>query len=106
MNPLWRMKKILEEAYIPEPELLETFGIREEWMDRYPIELSGGELQRFSICESTASADKISDSRRNDYYAGCNYAGIHMEKPSSDCKTEKSGADCHQPRPRSDRKNL
>lgn len=49
MNPLWRMKKILEEAYIPEPELLETFGIREEWMDRYPIELSGGELQRFSI---------------------------------------------------------
>lgn len=49
MNPLWRMKKILEEAYVPEPNLLEIFGIREEWMGRYPIELSGGELQRFSI---------------------------------------------------------
>lgn len=49
MNPLWRMKKILEEAYCPERELLEAFGIRDEWMDRYPIELSGGELQRFSI---------------------------------------------------------
>lgn len=49
MNPLWRMKKILEEAYVPEPELLETFGVKGEWMERYPIELSGGELQRFSI---------------------------------------------------------
>lgn len=49
MNPLWRMKKILEEAYVPEAEMLEIFGIRKEWMDRYPIELSGGELQRFSI---------------------------------------------------------
>lgn len=52
INPLWRMKKILEEAYVPDPELLQTFGIREEWMDRYPIELSGGELQRFSIVRS------------------------------------------------------
>lgn len=52
INPLWRMKKILEEAYVPDAELLQIFGIREEWMDRYPIELSGGELQRFSIVRS------------------------------------------------------
>lgn len=49
MNPLWRMRKILEESYIPDEYLLNTFGIRNEWLDRYPIELSGGELQRFSI---------------------------------------------------------
>lgn len=49
MNPLWRMKDILEESYVPSEELLEAFGIRAEWMQRYPIELSGGELQRFSI---------------------------------------------------------
>ena len=49
MNPLWRMKEILEESYIPDQKLLDTFGIKQEWMERYPIELSGGELQRFSI---------------------------------------------------------
>ena len=49
MNPLWRMKAVLEESYIPDQELLEIFGIQQEWLERYPIELSGGELQRFSI---------------------------------------------------------
>ena len=29
--------------------LLERFGIREEWLDRFPHELSGGELMRFCI---------------------------------------------------------
>lgn len=49
MNPLWRMKDILAESYTPDQELLNLFGIRDEWMERYPVELSGGELQRFSI---------------------------------------------------------
>ncbi len=49
MNPLWRMRDILEESYTPDKELLELFGIRDEWQERYPIELSSGELQRFSI---------------------------------------------------------
>ncbi|MBQ9494243.1 MAG: ATP-binding cassette domain-containing protein [Treponema sp.] len=52
MNPLWRMKDILTESYTPDQTLLDTFGIRDEWFDRYPIELSGGELQRFSIVRS------------------------------------------------------
>ena len=29
--------------------LLERFGIREAWLDRFPHELSGGELMRFCI---------------------------------------------------------
>lgn len=49
MNPFWKMKDILAESYLPEAALLEHFGIREAWLDRYPLELSGGELQRFSI---------------------------------------------------------
>ncbi|MBQ9239265.1 MAG: ATP-binding cassette domain-containing protein [Treponema sp.] len=49
MNPLWRMKTVLEESYIPDQDLLNVFGIKQEWLERYPIELSGGELQRFSI---------------------------------------------------------
>ncbi len=52
MNPLWRMKDVLEESYIPDKALLDAFGIRDEWLERYPIELSGGELQRFSIVRS------------------------------------------------------
>lgn len=52
MNPNWKMKRVLHESYIPDSEILEKFGIREEWMDRYPQELSGGELQRFSIVRS------------------------------------------------------
>jgi len=49
MNPKWKMKDILNESYTPNQEILDAFGIRDEWMTRWPIELSGGELQRFSI---------------------------------------------------------
>lgn len=52
MNPKWKMEKILCESYTPDQELLDQFGIRDEWMNRWPIELSGGELQRFSIVRS------------------------------------------------------
>jgi peptide/nickel transport system ATP-binding protein len=49
MNPKWKMKDILNESYCPDQDLLDAFGIKQEWMNRWPIELSGGELQRFSI---------------------------------------------------------
>ncbi len=56
VNPRWKMKRILEEAYKPDKEMLEMLGIEDEWMDRWPIELSGGELQRF--CVARALSDK------------------------------------------------
>jgi peptide/nickel transport system ATP-binding protein len=49
MNPKWKMEKVIHESYTPDQDILGRFGIREEWMNRWPIELSGGELQRFSI---------------------------------------------------------
>ncbi|MCI8482968.1 MAG: ATP-binding cassette domain-containing protein [Lachnospiraceae bacterium] len=49
VNPRWKMEKILRECWDPEEELLEKMGIEKEWMKRWPIELSGGELQRFCI---------------------------------------------------------
>ena len=49
INPKWRMQDILTEAYTPTQDILEAFEIRDEWMSRWPIELSGGELQRFCI---------------------------------------------------------
>jgi len=49
INPRWRMKEIINEGWEPSPELLESFGIQPEWMNRWPNELSGGELQRFCV---------------------------------------------------------
>ncbi len=49
MNPKWKMHKVLEESWNPPQELMDTFGLKENWLGRWPNELSGGELQRFSI---------------------------------------------------------
>ncbi|RAP45929.1 MAG: nickel ABC transporter ATP-binding protein [Methanosphaera sp. rholeuAM6] len=49
MNPRWKMKDVLEESWMPDEKILNEFGIKKEWFKRYPSELSGGELQRFSI---------------------------------------------------------
>ena len=49
MNPKWKMEKVLNEAWSPPQELKDTFGLKDTWLTRWPSELSGGELQRFSI---------------------------------------------------------
>ena len=49
MNPKWKMDKVLRESWIPPQELKDTFGLKDNWLNRWPSELSGGELQRFSI---------------------------------------------------------
>ena len=46
------MGKILTESWNPPQDVLDEFGIKKEWLKRYPSELSGGELQRFSILRS------------------------------------------------------
>ncbi len=52
VDPRWKMKKIVEEAGAVEPHVLEGLGIQPAWMERYPMELSGGELQRFCIARA------------------------------------------------------
>ena len=49
MNPKWKMKDILEESWNVDDNLLSEFGIQKSWFTRFPQELSGGELQRFSV---------------------------------------------------------
>jgi peptide/nickel transport system ATP-binding protein len=52
MNPKWKMKDVLEESWNVDDNLLSEFGIQKSWFTRFPQELSGGELQRFSVLRS------------------------------------------------------
>lgn len=52
INPRWRIKKTLEESGVIDYDLLKKIGIKEEWMQRWPSELSGGELQRFCLARA------------------------------------------------------
>ena len=49
INPLWRMKDILNEGWVPDQFTLDAMGIEPGWLERWPSELSGGEMQRFCI---------------------------------------------------------
>lgn len=58
IDPKWRMREVLTESYMPPQEILDAFEIRDEWMNRRSIELSGGELQRFCIVRALNPATK------------------------------------------------
>ena len=49
VNPRWKLRKVLAETGEPPQDLLDKMGVKPQWLDRYPTELSGGELQRFCI---------------------------------------------------------
>lgn len=49
VNPRWRMHRTLIEGWQPDSDFLRALGIEEDWLRRWPNELSGGELQRFCI---------------------------------------------------------
>jgi len=55
INPRWRLRKVLEESGKLDLDVLRAFGIEEAWLDRFPRELSGGELQRFCVARALMS---------------------------------------------------
>ena len=59
IDPKWRMKEVLTESYTPSPDILDAFEIREEWLNRWPLELSGGQLQRFCIVRALNPATRF-----------------------------------------------
>lgn len=66
VNPRLRMRNVFEEGEQVETELIKKLGIEPDWMNRFPTELSGGELQRFCIARALGKrtrfllADEIS----------------------------------------------
>ena len=52
INPRWKMKKVLQESGMYKEEIMNRLGIEKDWLERYPRELSGGELQGFCVARS------------------------------------------------------
>lgn len=59
VNPRLRMRHVLLEGQQIEERIIRELGIEEDWLNRYPQELSGGELQRFCIARSLGKETKF-----------------------------------------------
>ena len=58
VNPRLRLGKTLAEGGPENPKLERRLGILPEWKNRFPQELSGGELQRFCIARALGPGTK------------------------------------------------
>jgi peptide/nickel transport system ATP-binding protein len=59
INPRRKLRETLTEAWRPDDEFLSALGIEKAWLNRYPAELSGGELQRFCVARALAPETKF-----------------------------------------------
>ena len=49
IDPRWHLRRVIEGL---DAEVIQRLGIRDEWLNRRALEVSGGQLQRFSIARA------------------------------------------------------
>ena len=59
VNPRLKMRQVLLEGQEVTERIVKGLGIEEDWMNRYPQELSGGELQRFCIARALGKGTRF-----------------------------------------------
>lgn len=59
VNPRLRLRDTLADGRMVEERIVKSLGIEEDWMNRFPQELSGGELQRFCIARALGRDTKF-----------------------------------------------
>ena len=59
VNPRMRMRDVILEGDQVEERVWKELGIEEDWMNRFPAELSGGELQRFCIARALGKGTRF-----------------------------------------------
>lgn len=59
VNPRLRMKETLAEGDSIPQRIIDGLGIETDWLNRYPGEISGGEMQRFCIARALGANTKF-----------------------------------------------
>ena len=59
VDPLMKLGDTLAEGWPVEQRVLDGLHIEPGWLERYPTELSGGELQRFCIARALGPATRF-----------------------------------------------
>lgn len=58
VNPRWKLRRSLEESWSPQQNVLKEMGVDPAWLERYPYELSAGELQRICLVRALAPSTR------------------------------------------------
>jgi peptide/nickel transport system ATP-binding protein len=59
VNPRWKLGRTLVSGWNPPDAFLAEAGIEKEWLKRYPMELSGCEIQRFCIARALGPQTRL-----------------------------------------------
>lgn len=59
VNPRWRIRDILEESWKVDKATLDMLGIDFSWLNYWPNELSGGELQRICLARALGPSTRF-----------------------------------------------